>query len=201
MRRSTVMDFSSIWVNSYLHPCRAMDRLAQQSTPRYGAVFVLLRGVLLALFFYLPFYLLRFEPITPAALEIFDTPEYFLFAALLWPAFNLLTWVYLTGVIYLALRLVGYRPNFDQMLNLAGLLDLTIGVVLFIFDWLLVLARFHDNAVFLGIAHILIADPWSISLTAIFYRKTFGVPVWLSVILGILARMLFIPLAMVFVRT
>jgi hypothetical protein len=29
------------------------------------------------LLLYLPFYLLKFEPITPAYLKVFDTPEYF----------------------------------------------------------------------------------------------------------------------------
>ncbi len=48
---------------------------------------------------------------------------------------------------------------------------------------------------------MLIADPWSIALTAIFYKKHFGVPVWVSVVLGILLRILYIPLAAVFVRT
>ncbi len=67
--------------------------------------------------------------------------------------------------------------------------------------WLMVLVGFHTSAVFMGVAHVLIADPWSIALTAYFYKKYFGVPVWLSVLLGILVRLLYIPVAIVFIRT
>jgi hypothetical protein len=195
------MSFIHIWLNSYLQPRRALDALAEQTTPGYGAGYTLVRGVMLALLFYLPFYLLNFEPLTPAYLQILDTPDYFLYAALIWPVFGLFSWVYLSGVVYLLLRLLGYRANFDQLLNVGGLLGLTIGVVLLVFDWLTVVFGFHTNAVFLGLAHVLIADPWSIALTAYFYRKYFGAPVWLSVLLGILVRLLFVPVAIVFIRT
>lgn len=195
------MSFISIWLNSYLHPQRALDNLAEQNTPRYGAGYTLIRGVMLSLLFYLPFYYLNFEPLTPTYLQILDTPDYFLYAALIWPVFGLLSWVYLSGVIYLLLRLLGYRANFDQLLNVGGLIGLTIGVVLLIFDWLMVALGFHNSALFLGVAHVLIADPWSITLSAYFYRNYFGVPVWLSVLLGILVRLLFIPVAMLFIRT
>ena len=195
------MSFTQIWLNLYLHPRKAMDALAQLQTPLYGALYAFIRGLLLALFMYLPFYLLKFEPITPAYLKIFDTPDYFLYAVFIWPIFSLLSWVYLSGVDYVILRLFRYPVNFDQILNLGGLLNLAIGVVILIFDWLMVAINFHSNEIFLGIAHLLIADPWSIALTAIFYKKYFGVPVWLSVLLGILVRILYMPLAMVFIRT
>jgi hypothetical protein len=195
------MTFIQIWLNFYQHPRRAMDALAERQNPLYGALYALLRGILLGLFMYLPFYLLDFAPISPAYLEIFDTPDYFLYAVFIWPIFGLLSWVYLNGVVYVILRLSGYSANFDQMLNLGGLLNLAIGVVLILFDWLMVALNLHTNEVFLGIAHLVIADPWSIALTAIFYKKYFGVPVWLSILLGILVRILYMPLAMVFIRT
>jgi len=195
------MTFVQIWLNFYLHPRKAMDALAQNKTPLYGALYAFIRGILLGLFLYLPFYLLKFEPISPAYLKILDTPDYFLYAIFIWPIFGLLSWVYLEGVGYVVLRLLRYPANFDQMLNLGGLLNLAIGIVILIFDWLMVALNYHTNVIFLGIAHLLIADPWSITLTAIFYKKYFGVPVWLSVLLGILVRILYMPLAMVFIRT
>jgi len=195
------MTLAQILLNSYLRPYQAMDALAQLKTPRYGALYATIRGLLLALFFYLPFYLLKFEPITPAYLKIFDTPDYFLYAVFIWPLFGVLSWVYLGGVVYVAFRLLNYPVNFDRILNLGGLLNLTIGIVLIVFDWLMVAIKFHTNANFIGIAHMVIADPWSITLSAIFYKKYFGVPVWLSVLIGILVRILYIPLAIVFIRS
>jgi len=134
-------------------------------------------------------------------LEIFDTPDYFLYAVFIWPVFGVLSWIYIHGCVYTTLRLVGYPADFDKILNLGGLLALTIGVVLLIFDWLMVLIGYHTSAEFMGIAHILIADPWAIALTSIFYKKYFGVPVWLRVLLGILVRLLWIPVGIVYIRS
>lgn len=192
---------TKIWIKSYLHPRQAMDEIAQLTSPRLGTIYALARGVMLSLLFYLPFYLLKFEPITPAYLDIFDTPDYYLYAVFIWPVFGVLSWVYLSGVAYIILRLQGYPADFDKILNLSGLLTLTIGVVLLIFDWLMVLIGNHTSAAFMGIAHILIADPWAIALTSIFYKKYFGVPVWLSVVLGILVRLLWIPIGIVYIRS
>jgi hypothetical protein len=195
------MGFFRILVDAYLQPRRAMEAVAQLETPRYGALYVLLRGAMLGLFFYLPFYLLKFEPITPAYLDIVDTPDYFLYAALLWPLFGLLSWIYLAGASYVLLRLPGYRVNFDQILNLSGLLELVIGIVIMLFDWLMVAIRFHNDPVFMGIAHMVIADPWSMIVSAIFYKKHFDVPPWVTVLLGVVLRLLYMPIAMLFVRT
>lgn len=156
---------------------------------------------MISLFLYLPFYLLKFNPITPAYLPFHHTSQYFLYAAIYWPLFGLLSWAYLTGVNYIVLRLMGYLADFNQILNLDGLLTLTIGTVILIFDWLMVAMNLHTNAVLLGLAHVVIADPWSISLTAIFYRKHFAVPSWLTILLGITTRILYMPLAILFIPT
>lgn len=194
------MTFTQIWLNSYLHPRRAMDALAQLKDPRYGALYALTRGLLLSIILYLPLYLLKVKPVTPAYLKIFDTPDYYLYAVFIWPLFIVLSWVYLVGAPYIVLRLGGYPADFDQMLNLGGLLNLAIGVVIIVFDWLMVLFGLHTHYMFTGSAHLLIADPWSITLSAIFYKKYFGVPVWLSVLLGIMVRILYMPLGIVFIR-
>jgi hypothetical protein len=186
---------------TYLHPRQAMDALAELKTPHYGALYAFMRGLLLALLFYLPFYLLKFKPISPAFLQVFDTPDYFLYAALMWPLFGVLSWLYVSAASYLILRLLNYRVDFDRLLNLGGLLTLAIGIVIILFDWLMVAAGLHTSANFMGIAHLVIADPWSITLTSIFYKKYFGVPAWLSVLLGILTRLLYMPMALVFIRT
>jgi len=195
------MNGFQILAHTYFNPLWALDAVAQMKTPRFGAVFVFVRGVLVSSLLYLPFYLLKFEPITPAHLKIFDTPNYFLYAVFVWPLFIVLSWVYLSGVVYVALRLLNYPVAFDPILNLSGLLSLAIGIVLLVFDWITVAFGIHQSAYFMGIAHVIIADPWPITLSAIFYRKYFGVPVGLSVLLGILVRCLYIPIAILFIRT
>lgn len=200
-RMEVDMGWVNIWLSSYLHPRRAMDALAARTTPLDGAFYALLRGVMLSLLFYLPFYLLKFQPISPAALPIFDTPDYYLYAVLYWPVFGVLSWVYLGGLSYVVLRALGYQAQVDQVLNLGGLLNLTIGVVLLIFDWLLVALNYHTDPVLIGMAHIIISDPWSMALTAIFYRKYFNVPYQVSILLQILVRAAYMPLAIVFLRT
>jgi hypothetical protein len=195
------MNILQVWLKSYFHPRLAMDHIALLKNVRRGALYALVRGLALSLLFYLPFYLLRFEPITPAYLKIFDTPDYFLYAVFFWPAWSLFSWIFLEGAVYGILRLLRYPANFIQILNLGGLFGLTIGIVLIAFDWGMVALNLHTNATFLGIAHIVIADPWAITLTAIFYKKYFDVPPWISVLLGVLVRVLYVPLAVLFIRT
>lgn len=48
----------------------------------------------------------------------------------------------------------------------------------------------------MGMAHVLIFDPWSITLTANLYRKS----VSLSVFIGILTRILYVPAAILLIR-
>ena len=195
------MTLNQVLLKFYLHPCQAMDALAEEKTPRFGAIYVLSRGLMLSLLFYLPLYLLKFKPVSPAYLKIFDTPDYFLYAIFIWPLYGILSWVYLMGIQYLLLRLMKYKVDFDRLLNLDGLLNLGIGIVILIFDWLMIAIKLHENFVFSGIAHLVIADPWTITLSAIFYKKYFKVPVWLTVVSGILLRILYFPIAMVFIRT
>ncbi|MBM3311821.1 MAG: hypothetical protein FJY80_09960 [Candidatus Aminicenantes bacterium] len=185
----------------YWHPRKAMDAVAKFDGPKVGLLFSFGRGVILSLFFYLPFHLLKFKPITPALLKPFDTPDYFLYAAGFWPLFGVLSCVYVSGATYVLFRLCGYRADLDKIINLGGLLDLAIGIVILLFDWLMVAVNFHTDPVFLGFAHIIIADPWSIAVSAIFFRKYFSVPYGLSVVAGILVRILYLPIGVVFIRT
>lgn len=195
------MGFFQILFNIYFRPRRAMEAITELETPRYGALYLLIRALLISLLFYLPFYLLRFQPITLAYLQVLNTPNYFLYAVFFWPAFAVVEWIYLGGIAYVVLRLLGYTVDFDEILNLSALLSLAIGIVLFVFDWLMVAVGWHNNAIFLGIAHVLIVAPWSITLTAIYYDERFEVSPWVTVLLGILLQALYIPLAMLVVRT
>ena len=43
-----------IWIKSYLHPRQATDDIAHLTSPRYGTIYALVRGVMLSLLFYLP---------------------------------------------------------------------------------------------------------------------------------------------------
>ena len=190
-----------IWRKSYFHPRQAMDALAEYKTPQVGALYVLTRGLLLSFFFYLPLFLLKFEPISSAFLKILDTPDYYLYGSLVWPIFGSLSWVYLEGVTYVILRLLRYPANFDQVLNLGGLYSLTIGIVIILFDWLTIALGLHTNPSTIGIAHMLISDPWAMAVSAIFFKKHYGVPVWLTILLVILTRILYMPIAIVYLRT
>jgi len=113
----------------------------------------------------------------------------------------LLSWIYLEGVTYVILRMLSYPANFDQALNLGGLYSLTIGIVIILFDWLTIALGLHTNPSTIGIAHMLISDPWAMAVSAIFFKKHYGVPVWLTILLVILTRILYMPIAIVYLRT
>lgn len=194
------MKLFKIWINSYLHPIKTLDEIANDNI-NIGLLFTIIRGVCLSIFFYLPFYFLNFKPITPAYLQIFDTPKYFLYAAMFWPIFGLLSCIYLSAVTYIFLKVLKYNANFDKIINLNGLLNLSIGIVIIIFDWFMVAINCHSNPIVMGVSHIFIADLWSIALSSVYFKKQFGAPIWLTIICVVLVRILYIPIAIVFIRT
>lgn len=194
------MKLLQILINSYFHPQKALDEIANDNV-NIGLIFALVRGLCLSLFFYLPFYLLKFEPITPAYLQIFNTPKYFLYAAIFWPIFGILSCIYLSGITHVLFRIFGYEINFNKIFNLNGLLNLSIGIVIIIFDWIMVLINCHTNAIVMGVSHIIIADLWGVILAFAYYKKQFGIPLWLTILSIILVRLLYIPIAIIFIRT
>lgn len=198
---TTPLSFWQIWWNSYLRPRRALQALARSPAPQYGLAYTLLRAAMLSLAFFLPLYLLEIQPISPAYLSVFDRPDYFLIEAFIYPVFSMLSWLLLSGLVQIILRLSGYPSQYEQILNLNGLIALTIGIVLLAWDWLLILLGWHTFPTLVGISHVLIADPWGITLSTIYLRAQFGVPVWLSILLGILTRLVFIPITIPFIRT
>jgi hypothetical protein len=104
-------------------------------------------------------------------------------------------------VAHLILRLAGRSNDYDVILNVTGMSAIIIEPVLLAWDWLAYAAGWSQNAVFMGLSHAVIAWPWGLALAAIGLKRLLGLPARISVPLMLLIDLLFMPLAMTFVRS
>jgi hypothetical protein len=192
--------FFHIWLNGYFHPKQAFKALSKKPAPFYGLYAILLRGAIISLLWMLPRAIMNLEPMSLPALPFLTSANYYWHAIWLYPVFEFSRWLLFCAFIHLCLRLFKQSSSFDSILNITGMISLMIEPIVRLWDWIVLLLGWNDDLMFLGISHALLAWPWSLVLIAIAYKQILRIsPRW-SVTVGFLASMLFIPLAMVFLR-
>ena len=152
-----------------------------------------------SLFTYLPVYLLGRIPPTPSNLSFISTENYYGALIFLAPIVLIAIWLISSSLMHLILKLSSKRSDFDQILNISGFTALAIGTVLIMWDalWLTLGGM---NQYTLGISHLII-DIWAILISTIALKRILDVPVWLGVILNIIAISVSLPFAIMFMRS
>lgn len=192
--------FFRLWLYGYIRPYRMVEGLNKADSPFIGFFSTLVRGLINALLLYLPLYVMGRVPSLGSSISFIETKDYFLFLFLIVPFYFLFLWLFLSGAVYVILRIiVKRRPNFDHLLNIFGLIGLVVGSFLLLWDWLWILLG-STNYVLLGISHLVI-DIWAIVLTVISLKRILGVPIWIGVILNLIWILLALPLTMLIMRS
>lgn len=96
------------------------------------------------------------------------------------------------------LRLLGRRGDINQILNITGMVALIVGSFLVAWDWIWILAGWH-NEVLLGASHMAIVM-WGLAITALGMMRIMKLSVWLAILLNVVWLALGWPLAMVIMR-
>lgn len=194
-----IVSFVRLWATGYVDPRRFVEELASKRAPHWGLGAQLLRALLDSLLVYLPFSLMGRVPATPSYLPIIPTERYF--AALVWlaPVVLMAQLLLGAGFIHVVLRLLGRASDFDWLVNLVGMAALVVGAVLVPWDWMWFAIGGVDQY-FLGISHLVI-DLWALMLIALGMKRALGVPYWLGAALGVLASVVPVAIAMVFMRS
>jgi hypothetical protein len=193
------MSYFRVWYRGYINPSRAFDELKDKPAPLWGFYAELIRGLAASFLYYLPLHLLGDKPIWPSYLTFWSTDRYYEASVFFFPVFELGKWLLLGAVVHLALRLARRKSDFDQILNLNGMIALIVGAAIIPFDWI-VIAMIGRDPMVLGLSHLLIDFGWGLVLAALGYKKLLGLPYWLGAGLFALSVVLFLPLAMIFVR-
>ena len=193
------MNYFKLWLTAYINPKKFADELATKPAPNWGFIAALQRGLMDSLFIYLPVYLLGRIPPTPSNLSFLSTENYYGALIFLAPIVLIIEWLISSSLMHLILKLSSKRSDFDQILNISGFVALAIGTVLILWDamWLIIGGM---NQYTLGISHLII-DIWAIVISIIALKRILDVPVWLGIVLNIIAIAVSLPLAIMFMRS
>jgi len=193
------MGLLQLWFAALFHPSRAFEELKRKPAPQWGLYATLLRALFIILIWYLPLYLLGVKPSPPSYLTFVPTENYYAASMIIFPLYNVAIWLLFSAIVYVILRLGGWKSDIDQILNIGGIAGLVFQPVISLFDWIGVVLGWHSLPVVLGISHLCI-DIWVIVWVAKGYNKILGLPIWLSAGLTLLVTIVNVPLAMLFLR-
>ena len=193
------MDFVRVWLTGYYSPARSMEELRSGPAPRWGFYGQLLRAAMDALLLYLPLAIMGLVPPTSSYVSALPTEQYYLHLVWLAPLVLAAEWVLGSGFVHLVLRLSGRPSDFDQLLNIGGMVALIVGTFILLWDWVWFSVGGVDQY-FLGFTHLAISM-WAVVIGAIGMKKILGVPSWLGLLLGLLEIPITLPLAITFMRS
>ena len=193
------MNFVQVWFVGYANPVRLVEELRGKSAPQWGLYASLLRALMDSLLLYLPVFLMGRIPPTPSLLPFIPTEKYYGALIVLTPFVFLAQWLIGGAAVHVCLRLSKRPSDIDQILNIAGMATLVVGAFLGVWDW----AWFFlggMNQYLLGTSHLVI-DLWWVVIFVVGLKRILGVPVWLGILLTILAFAADMPLAIMIMRS
>ncbi len=193
------MNYFKLWLTAYIKPNKFADELATKPAPKWGFIAALQRGLMDSLFTFLPVYLLGRIPPAPSNLSFISTEKYYGALIFLSPIVLIAIWLFSSSIMHLILKLGSKRSDFDQILNISGFVALAIGTVIILWDalWFTIGGM---NQYALGISHLII-DIWAIVIATIALKRILDVPVWLGIVLNIIAIAVSLPFAIMFMRS
>ncbi|MBL8156879.1 MAG: hypothetical protein JNM70_22080 [Anaerolineae bacterium] len=193
------MRFLQVWALGYIHPRRAFQELRHQPAPQWGLYAALLRALGIVVFSYVPAIAFQHPAAPPSYITLFPTEQYYAILLLLAPVVHLGSWLMLSALTHLILRLMRRESNFDLLLNIHGMAALMVWLVLQIFDWITLALGWRD-AIFLGISHAFIDVTLLMFLIVIAYRQLMGLSIRLGIGLVLIQLAIGIPIAALFLR-
>lgn len=192
------MAFFRLWLVGIYNPARFAEELKAKPAPQWGFAAVAIRffgttlttGVLALVF--------QLKPFQPSSLTFLPTEVYYRYQLFFMPVFGLAVWLLMSAVAHTAMRLAGRRSDFDQVLNVVGFGMLIPMPVVWLWDWTMIgLGTFQ--LVTMSVSHSLF-QLWEASVQAICFRRNLGLGVLPAVVLAVGINIIFILVAMLFVR-
>jgi len=193
------MRYLRIWIAFYAHPNSFAQLLLDARAPQWGFRAALQRACMDSLLLYLPLALLHKIPPEPSYLGLIPDDRYYAFLVGLCPLVLLAQWLIAGALVHLLLRLFQTHSDMDQILNVTGFVSLSIGSILLLWDWAWFFLGGLDQYT-LGISHLII-DLWGVFVAATALRTILKTPLWLGVIVNLLAIAIALPIGIMFMRS
>jgi hypothetical protein len=188
-----------LWLTSLSHPSQAFEEFKHKPAPQWGLYASLGRCAFIVLVWYLPLSLLGLSPSWPSYLTFVPTERYYAASVLIFPIYNLAFWLLSGSLFHVILRLGKRNSDIDQILNLGGIVGLVFQPVISLLDWAGVILGWQSMPVVMGITHLVI-DLWVIVWMAKGFKQLLGLPIWWGAGLTLLATIMNVPLAILFLR-
>lgn len=188
-----------LWLLAFFHPSQAFEEIKHQPAPHWGLYATLVRCAFIVLIWYLPLSLLGLSPSPPSYLTFVPTETYYAASVVIYPLYNVAFWLLSGSLFHVIIRLGKRNSDIDQILNLGGIVGLVFQPVISLLDWTGVALGWHTMPVVLGITHLVI-DGWVIVWMAKGFKQILGLPIWWGAGLTLLATIINVPLAMLFLR-
>src|SRR3990172_3968807 len=129
------MSYVRVWFTGYYNPAKMMEELRYKPAPLWGFLGQLLRALLDSLLLYLPLALMGLVPPTPSNISVLPTQQYYWHLIWLSPLVLAAEWLIGSAFIHVVLRLSGRRSDFDQILNIGGMVALVVGAFFLLSGW------------------------------------------------------------------
>ena len=196
--QSTPAAFLRVWLGGLLHPGRSFDLLREQPAPCWGVSAIAFRWLGSALTTGLLSWLLDRPAVAPSYLTFLQTGVHPLAWRGLTLAFGVNIWLLMSALAHLLVRLAGKASDFDRVLNIIGFGMLIPMPAVWLWDWtMLAFNTFQLPA--MAISHTLF-QIWETGLEALGLHRLLGIRWALAGVVALTINILFILLAMVFVR-
>ena len=193
------MSFIQVWFTGYYNPVKMIEALRSKPSPQWGFYGQLLRASFDALLLYLPLALLGRIPPTPSNLSFLPTDKYYWHLIWLTPLVLGAEWLLASAFTHLVIRLTRRRSDFDQVLNISGMVNLVVGAFLLVWDWAIMAIGGADQYL-LGYSHLFVSL-WGVVIGTIGLKRLLDVPTWLGAALSFLAMPIALPFAIMFMRS
>jgi len=188
-----------LWLQALFRPSQAFEEIKHQPAPHFGLYATLLRCAFIVLIWYLPLSLLGLSPSWSSYLTFVPTETYYAASMVIYPLYNVAFWLLSSSLLHVILRVAKQNSDIDQILNLGGIVGLVFQPVISLSDWAGVALGWHRMPVVLGITHLMI-DVLVIVWLAKGFKQILELPIWWGAGLALLATIINVPLAMLFLR-
>ena len=192
------MDFVHVWLSGITNPRRAVEQLRGQPAPHCGLRYMLMRWAGTVLTTGLLALALKRGAPQQSYLTFLPTEAYRVAGLFISPAFGCGIWLLMSALVHLIFRLGGEESDLDPILNIVGWGMLVVMPVVWLWDWAM-LALNSFRVATLAPVHSVV-QVWETALEALGFHRILGVKASLAVVAAVIANIIFVLLAMVFIR-
>ena len=187
-----------LWIDGIARPLKMAASLSDAPAPALGLAAVLIRFIATSLTSILALYLLARLPFVPSELTMLPTERYYLAEMFFLPLWGLAIWILMGSFVYLSLRFINSKSDYDKILNIIGIGMLVPMPFLWIWDWTAITLNIY-TVINQAITHS-IAQSWEATIQAVCYAKVLRIRLPIAIALAVLTNALYIVLAMHFIR-